>query len=312
MFKYIFTSGESNEVSNYFSASQMKQILTSKRVKWSKEDIVKGLMVYSLSRRCYQLIRKKKMIPLPSPSTLKMWVSKFHCTPGILTDVMSILKKQMTSDQNIRFRLGVLVFDEMDLKKVFEYFPLMDCVFPAIKKVQVAMVRGLCADWKQPVFFNFDTPMKEDVSMPIIIDLENVGVEIWAMVCDAGSTNQALINRLQVSKDNTWFQNPADETRQIFAFFDPPHMLKLLRNHILDDGIAVDGDEAHLTRKEFEDILQRNSAEMKIHPKLTEFHINCTGSQRQRVRPAAQLLSHTSATAIRSKPNTSKPTSWTW
>ena len=117
-------------------------------------------MIYSLSRRCFQLIRSKKMLPLPSPSTLKMWVSRFHCTPGILTDVLTILKKQMTSDKHILFRLGALVFDEMDLLKKYEYFPQLDCVLPAVKKVQVAMVRGLCADWKQPVYFNFDSPMK--------------------------------------------------------------------------------------------------------------------------------------------------------
>jgi len=49
----------SNELQKYFSPSQAKSIMTQKRVNWSEEDIVKGLMLRSLSRKSYQFIRKK-------------------------------------------------------------------------------------------------------------------------------------------------------------------------------------------------------------------------------------------------------------
>ena len=72
-----------------------------------------------------------------------------------------------------------------------------------------------------------------------------------------------------------------------------------MRNHLLDQGIDIDGLGSIISAADFREILTRCLGELNIHPKLTEHHINCTGSQRQRVRLAAQLLSHTSATAMR-------------
>ena len=287
------------ELQKYFTPSQVKQILTQKRVHWSEEDVVSGLMLYSLSRKAYQMIRQRKLFPVPSISTLRQWVRKFSCRPGILTDVLVILKKQVSSEVKENYKLAILCFDEIEIQKKFEYFQAEDRIFPAHKKAQVAMIRGLCHDWKQPVFFDFDTPMTEHLLRDIILRIEETGIEIWAMVCDAGPTNQGLLNCLGITKASTSFPNPADVSREIFAFFDIPHLLKLIRNHILDSGIDIDGKGSIISGKEFQDILNHNQNEFKIHSKLSEHHINCVGSQRQRVRLAAQLLSHTSATAIR-------------
>ena len=62
----------------YFSSSQTKQILEQKRVCWSEDDIVKGLLLCSLSKRAYLFIRRKKMFPLPAISTLRKWVANFE------------------------------------------------------------------------------------------------------------------------------------------------------------------------------------------------------------------------------------------
>ena len=226
-------------------------------------------------------------------------MKRFKCLPGILTDVLEILKKQVQSESRENFKLAVLCFDEMELHKKFEYFQAEDRVFPATKKVQVGMVRGLCHSWKQPVYFNFDAAMTEETLRKIILSIESTGIEVWAITCDAGPTNQGLLNRLEISTAKTSFPNLSDPSREIFAFFDVPHLLKLLRNHILDSGIDVDGKGSIICLADFQSILNHNSAELKIHPKLSDHHINCVGNQQQRVRLAAQLLLHTSAKAIR-------------
>ena len=289
-----------SELTKYFTPNQTRQILTQKRVRWSEEDIVKGLMLCSLSKKSYQFIRRKKLFPVPSISALRKWVSNINCVPGILQDVLTILKKQIIAEANENYKLGVLVFDEIDLKKKYEYFKKQDCVFPAHKKAQVAMIRGLCSDWKQPVFFDFDTPMRTNLLFDIISKIEETGIEVWAMTSDGGTSNQALLKQLGITTEKTYFTNPADPTRNIYVFADIPHLLKLIRNHILDFGIQIDGEDIIINKNDFVDILDRDRGEFKIHPKLTEFHISCSGSQRQRVRPAAQLLSHTSAVALRS------------
>ena len=238
------------------------------------------------------------MFPLPSISTLRKWISNFNCLPGILEDVLVILKKQVEAEANQNYKLGVFVFDEMDLKKKYEYFQKTDSVFQNHKKVQVGMIRGLCSNWKQPVFFNFDTPMRKNLFNEIIMKIESTGIEVWAVACDSGSTNQALLKSLGVTTDNTSFQNPADPSRKIFAFLDVPHLLKLIRNHILDNGILIDGKNTEIGSSDFLEILNSNKGEYRIHHKLTDFHLTVTGPQRQRVRPAAQLLSHTSSVAL--------------
>ena len=286
------------QLRKYFSSSQTKQIMEQKRVCWSEDDIVNGLLLCSLSKRSYSYIRRKKMFPLPAISTLRKWVSKFQCLPGVLDDVLAILKKQMFAETKEHYKLGVFLFDEMEIWQKYDYFKNTDSVFPAHKKVQVGLIRGLCFDWKQPVFFNFDTPMKEDILEDIIKQIESTGIEVWAMTCDSGPTNQSLWKQLGITIGNTSFVNPADPSRKIFVFADVPHLLKLLRNHILDYGIQIDPNNV-INQSDFVEILEANQGEFKIHPKLTEFHINCTGSQRKRVRPAAQLLSHSSATAMR-------------
>jgi len=160
------------------------------------------------------------------------------------------------------------------------------------------MVRGLCSQWKQPVFYDFDTPMTEDILTNIIQNVESTGIEVWAMTSDSGSSNQGLWSRLGITKTNTSFPNPADPTRRIFVFADVPHLLKLIRNHILDYGIQIQVAGSVISQTDFWRILELDCGEFKINPKLTESHISCSGSQRQRVRLAAQLLSHSSATAI--------------
>jgi hypothetical protein len=297
----------SSELEKYFTPRQTKKIISQKRVTWSEEDIVKGLMICSLSKKTYQFIRKKNLFPLPAISTLRKWVSRFECLPGILSDVLTILKKQITAEANGTYKLGVLAFDEVELKKKYEYFQKQDCVFPAHKKAQVAMIRGLCSNWKQPIFFDFDTPMQENLLKEIIIKVEETGIEVWAMTSDGGSTNQALLKKLGITTDNTSFTNPADPTRKIYVFVDVPHLLKLIGNHILDAGIQVDGKNEILGQSDFWNILRHNQTEFNITHKLTEFHLTCSGPQRQRVRPAAQLLSHQTATALRCLDETKTP-----
>lgn len=289
----------SNELWKYFPKSQTKSILTQKRVRWAEEDIVQGLMLCSLSKKTYLYICKKKLFPVPALSTLQKWVSQVDISPGILTDVLKMLKKQIDSYSNPKLKLGVFCFDEMDFKKKYEYLQKKDQIFGPSKKIQVGMVRGLCGNWKQPVFFDFDCPMTENLLRDILLKIESTGIEVWAVVCDSSSTNQAVLKRIGINTEKTSFQNPADPSRPVFVFPDVPHLLKLIRNHILDEGIFVDGSGSKLSRSDLESLLQIDNGEFKILHKLKNIHLQCTGPQRQRVRLAAQVLSHSVATALK-------------
>jgi hypothetical protein len=46
----------------------------------------------------------------------------------------------MIGERNINLKLGVLLFDEMEIQRKYEYFQKNDSVFAAHKKVQVLML----------------------------------------------------------------------------------------------------------------------------------------------------------------------------
>ena len=76
------------------------------------------------------------------------------------------------------------------------------------------------------------------------------------------------------------------------------------QGYILKDGTSV-------KKEDLEEILLKDNSELKIHHKLTKLHFDCTRGSRQRVRLAAQLLSHSTATALRYLfPKKSKIADW--
>jgi len=150
--------------------------------------------------------------------------------------------------------------------------------------------------------------MTPELLRSVISAAESHRIQVWSISCDLG--NHGLVNGLGVSPEKPFFQNPAEVERRIFMFPDAPHLLKLLRNHLLDHGFVLkDGTE--ILRSDIEKILMIDNGELKIHHRLLPIHFTCKNSTRQRVRLAAQLISHTTATAVRCLlPNKSKLADW--
>ena len=74
----------------------------------------------------------------------------------------------------------------------------------------------------------------------IIIKMEEKGFNIHGIILDLG--NQRLLKQLGFyDKDYFCFPNPADPTleRRVRIFPDAPHMLKLARSHLFDQGFLI-------------------------------------------------------------------------
>ena len=84
---------------------------------------------------------------------------------------------------------------------------------------------------------------------------------------------------------------------KIFAMYDPPHLIKSVRNNFKKHGFQVDGKDViwdHV--KEFFDIDQ--SKPVRLAPKLTKQHIDLPPFSPLRVRLATQVLSHSVSAGI--------------
>ena len=89
-----------------------------------------------------------------------------------------------------------------------------------------------------------------------------------------------------------------DQSRKVWVFCDVPHLLKLLRNYILDEGIIL--PNSILIKKDLiENLLATQRGDLSITHHISEAHINVTGRARQNVRMAAQLFSRRTAQAVK-------------
>ena len=66
-----------------------------------------------------------------------------------------------------------------------------------------------------------------------------------------------------------------------------------------------------MKKTDIEQVLHEDCGELKLCPSVSLEHLDCQGNARQRVRPAAQLLSHSVATALRClHPEKTKQADW--
>ena len=150
----------------------------------------------------------------------------------------------------------VLSFDGMKVKADLCYDPVQDKILGPHNSVQVVMVRGLIGKWKQPIYYEFDNPIDRDLFLNVVKTVDLMGFRMRAFVNDMGSSNEKLLSDLGIEPGCLSLRNPFCEKRNIWAFCDAPHTLKLLRNYLLDKGFEFP-DGKTVEKKTFEK--QKNS-----------------------------------------------------
>lgn len=279
-----------------FTPSQLEMMSTQKRKKkWTEEDISRGIVTRAISRKAYDFWRNKIGIPLPSASTLKRWCAKFPCYPGILHNVLLLMKK-CSENLTEKEKLCVLSFDEIHVDNKICYDVGMDQVLGSYSKVQVVLARGIFSSWKQPIYFDFQCTMNKKLLFEIIVNLEKAGVKVKAVVSDLGGC-MTLWKELSISPEKSFFTHPLNNSSRIWVFADPPHYLKILRNHFIDHGLVLQ-DGSVLEAEIIKEVLEKDSGEMKLCHKLLPCYITIKGNERQKVGPAKTLFSSTTAKAI--------------
>lgn len=86
-----------------------------------------------------------------------------------------------------------------------------------------------------------------------------------------------------------------DETK-IFVFNDVPHLIKLLRNHFIDSGFVINNKE--VKKDIILNLLTLQPNDLKITHKVSAQNLNVVGVERQKVKLATKLFSHTIAQSI--------------
>jgi len=143
-----------------------------------------------------------------------------------------------------------------------------------------------------------------DLTMEDIFDLESAKNSLRGLTFDLGNHKFQSETEIMKSVHGSFrhsMTNPADPSRKVYMFPDIPHMIKLMRNHCLDHGLAFlndTGEYCTLKMEDFKEVLLKDGKELKLCPKLKPIHLTVQGSMRQRVCLATQLFSHTVAMAL--------------
>lgn len=212
---------------------------------------------------------------------------------GVLGDVLKIMKLNGEGMQSYE-KLTVLMFDEVKVASTLEYDVVRDEVIGPHSQMHVIMARGIASNWKQQVYVDFDKKMTKEIIFDVIEKLDEIGFKTICCVSDCGGGNIGLWKALNINYEDPVFSIP--NGREIVYVPDVPHILKLLRNWLLDTGFLI-GDQI-INKKPLESLISKTSTELSVCHKLNSEHLTCAGPQRQKVRLASQLLSHTTAIAL--------------
>lgn len=187
----------------------------------------------------------------------------------------------------------------MSISKQWSFDKGTDTLYKPHSNVQVVMLRSLVGKWRQPIYFNFDESNMQNILLDLIEKVEAVGYPVVAIVHDLGPTNLRVWKTLGIDPVNTKkvsFKNPCAE-REVFVFADVPHLIKLIRNNLLDSGFVLENGDI-VSVKCIREMLGKTKTEYGLAYKVSDIHLNVSGQQRQRVKYATQLLSKSCASAL--------------
>ena len=277
--------------------------------RWSTELKLFALSIFYQSRKAYNLLQK--IFFLPSPRTLQRAMSNTNISPGFNEDIFNAIKLKFKSIDKLD-KHCVLMFDEMALKSNLLYNKAKDCIdgfedYGELGRTHVEadhalvfMARGITRNWKQPLgYFLVSGSVKPTVLQSLVhiclSRLSEAGLFVTTIVCDQGPTNRCFLEKLEkVSVEQPYLIH---DYRNIFVLYDPPHLLKNIRNNLKKKGFIW--NDHSISWKYIEDFYTFDkSLSIRMAPRLTDKHLQLPPFTNMRVNLAAQVLSHSVAAGI--------------
>jgi len=235
--------------------------------------------------------------------------------PGFTAEAFEAISKQ--AKENIVY--CKLVIDEMCIrqhvemdsqKKMYgfinvgaEYAYDNDNI-PLAKNALVFLAVGINGYWKMPIAYflidGLNGKERAHLLMKAIDLLNKTGVKLCSITFDGASVNTKMCTELGVRFD---IDHPEayivdDRKEKVYAFYDPAHMLKLIRNAWNNKTIILNSKGEEINWKYIEQLYEIEQEEgLRLGTKLTKRHVHFH-SEVMNVRLAAQTLSDSVADAL--------------
>lgn len=181
--------------------------------------------------------------------------------------------------------------------------------------VQVWMLKGVYKKWKQPVAYTFckSTTAAADIVRnfkTIVRRTTECGLQIIASICDQGTTNVKAIHMLVEESRRAIIRTGERDCEnviiigntKVIPIFDPPHLLKSLRNNLLTkplkftkDGMQRIAKWSHIVDAYNIDI---SMGDLRIMPKLFMLHVIPNKIKKMKVSLCTQVFSASVAAGV--------------
>lgn len=285
--------------------------------RFTLDDKILALSLFKQSGKGYRLLAK--CFSLPSRATIMKLLQKIPFLPGINERIFHHLSETVKTLKN-KEKNCVLLMDEMALSANLNYNRTKDMIEgfqdlgngrrkPVFSNhATVFMVRGVYRKFKQPVAFMLCENATDKINLKnMIIDivraLRNTGLHIIATISDQGTNNVAAINSLLHETSETYIRRQEEKRHvgyevdgiNIVHLYDPPHLLKGVRNNMITKNIYFDHQGKRKIAK-WDHIVQfynfdQIADDLRLCPKLTEQHIIPAKIKKMKVAYAAQVMS---------------------
>ncbi|CAI6354012.1 unnamed protein product [Macrosiphum euphorbiae] len=265
------------------------------------------------------------MFVLPCRKTLSNMLALIPINTGIDPTLIKVLKENV-KNLKPKYRFCSILFDEISLNAGLQYNSNEGTIYGFEENNSgrtqqfadhslVFMIRGIVKNFKQPICYSFckSTTNRHDLAHQIrevIKAVQSTGLKVISTICDQGATNSAAINILiNDTKAYYWKNNKeyngdfyeveykfgnSTELIKIFHLFDPPHLLKGIRNNLLTKNVSFDMDGKKVASwRDIMNLYELDSSipDVKMLPRLTKEHVVPNEIRKMKVRNAAQVLS---------------------
>lgn len=285
--------------------------------RFTLEEKVLSLSLYKKSPRSYPLLAK--FFTLPSTKSLKRLLTKIEVEPG-LNKCIFLKIKNTVKDLSPEDRLCSLIFDEMSISPQIHYNAAKDLLRgftingeKIADHVLVFMVKGLRKKFKQPIAYYFTNALNKaqlkEILKKVVSYVRSTGLKVVCTVCDQSTVNVSVINELiedtrkKYLREQKQWENEIIEIgkTKLIPIFDVPHLIKGMRNNLLTKDLKYfdfEEESEKIVKWDYYKLTyeaDKSYGELKCLLKITDEHIYVEKMRKMKVKPAAQIFSHTMA-----------------
>ena len=282
-------------------------------VKYDENVMKFALTLRGYSTKAYNFVRETFDDALPSNTTLNRHLSKLNSGPGFKNGPFDVIRRRFETMGFLPLSVSV---DDISIREhvqllgnnLYGHEDQGEGPGPQVAThAMVIMCTNVFEAWKIPLSYflignSFSGMQRAKLVDEAIMRLKETGAIITNIVCDNTAVNITMLKILgaDISHENL---NPVLSIKnvdgsQIYAYMDPPHLLKLTRNTLGDYKVLIDGEGRKIEWTYIMN-LHRLQQETQIHlcNKLKKPHVAFRKNPMS-VKLAAQTLSKSVADSL--------------